>query len=141
MRTYCGINENNGNCNLLDRLHQSLINFSLSSFFTSVFTSVLIIDKKLISSFTNRVEVAKSNRANLMEKLKAASDATISAEEKAAIMDNMLENEEEDMKLMEQELKRLRDVQYKKSQVCHNLSTLKPSQVHSLLSIRDAHVS
>lgn len=52
-----------------------------------------------------------------MDKLKAASNATISAEEKAAIMDNMLENEEEDQKLMEQELKRLRDLQYKKSQV------------------------
>lgn len=63
------------------------------------------------------MEVAKANRATLMEKLKAASDATISAEEKAAIMDNMLQNEEDDMKLMEQELKRLRDVQYKKSQV------------------------
>ncbi|KAJ8030943.1 Coiled-coil domain-containing protein 39 [Holothuria leucospilota] len=80
--------------------------------------------KKEVEEKKARVELAKKNRGILMDKLKAASNATISAEEKAAIMDNMLENEEEDQKLMEQELKRLRDLQYKKSQELYEAKVL-----------------
>ncbi len=58
--------------------------------------------------FENRVEAAKANRDRLTDKLNAASNAQMTAEEKAAIMDDMLGDEEEGMKLLDQELKHLR---------------------------------
>ena len=58
--------------------------------------------------FFDRVDRAKQHRDDLTTKLKSASDAQLSAEEKAAIMDGMLEDEEEGLKLLDQELKHLR---------------------------------
>ena len=52
-----------------------------------------------------------------MSNLKSATDQSLTAEEMAAVMDKMLEDEETTLHTLEQELKRLRDMQYKRAQV------------------------
>ncbi|XP_071508551.1 coiled-coil domain-containing protein 39-like [Diadema antillarum] len=79
--------------------------------------------KKEVENRKDRVENAKRHRGDLMSKLKAATDASLSAEELAAAMDQMLEDEETTLHILEQELKRLRDLQYKKSQELYEAKT------------------
>lgn len=54
-----------------------------------------------------------------MEKLKIATESTLSAEERAARMDELLEEEERVQKEYDQKLKALRDLQFRKTQELH----------------------
>ncbi|XP_041482554.1 coiled-coil domain-containing protein 39-like [Lytechinus variegatus] len=79
--------------------------------------------KKDVENKKERVEAAKRHRGELMSKLKMATDQSLSAEEMAAVMDTMLQDEETTLHLLEQELKRLRDLQYKRSQELYEAKT------------------
>ena len=63
--------------------------------------------------------MARQLHEALIEKLKVASESTLSAEERAARMDEMLKDEEIERQETETELKRLRDLQFKKTQELH----------------------
>lgn len=56
-------------------------------------------------------------------KLKIATESNLSAEERAARMDEMLEDEERRQKEIDQELKYLRDIQFRKMQELHETKT------------------
>lgn len=72
--------------------------------------------KEEVKEKTNKLETAKDTRERLMEKLKAAMEAKLSAEERAARMDEFMQEEEKSQKEIDTELKRLRELQYKKGQ-------------------------
>lgn len=72
--------------------------------------------RKDVEEKKQKVDAAKDNRENLTAKLKSAEGAKMTSEERSAIMDSMLEEEEDGVKLLDQELKHLRELQYKKSQ-------------------------
>lgn len=55
-----------------------------------------------------------------MEKLKVATESTLSAEERAAQMDEFLNNEEKRQKDLYQDLKTLRDINFKKQEELHD---------------------
>lgn len=63
--------------------------------------------------------MAKDLRETLVEKLKIATESTLSAEERAARMDELLEEEERVQKEYDQKLKALRDLQFRKTQELH----------------------
>ena len=58
-------------------------------------------------------------RETLVEKLKIATESNLSAEERAARMDELLDDEEKRQKDIDQDLKYLRDLQFKKMQELH----------------------
>ena len=62
------------------------------------------------------MEKAKALHEALCEKLKVVTESELSAEERAARMDELLSNEENNQKEIDQELKRLRDLQFRKAQ-------------------------
>nr|KAG5697900.1 hypothetical protein BaRGS_026838 [Batillaria attramentaria] len=72
--------------------------------------------KKEVADKTNKLQQAKDVREALVEKLKVATEATLSAEERATQMDEMLNAEERHQKELEGELKNMRDIQFKKQQ-------------------------
>ena len=59
----------------------------------------------------------------LIEKLKMELESTLSAEERAARMDELLTEEEKRQQEISTELKQLRDAQFKKTQQLHNAQT------------------
>ena len=63
---------------------------------------------------------AKDLRETLVEKLKIATESTLSAEERAARMDELLEDEDKRQKEIDYQLKYLRDMQFKKIQELHD---------------------
>ena len=67
----------------------------------------------------NRLQAAKELRETLIEKLKIATESTLSAEERAARMDEILEEEERTQKEIDAKLKQLRDLQFRKTQELH----------------------
>ena len=69
--------------------------------------------------FSFRLEKAQQVHEFLIEKLKLASESQLSAEERAARMDEILQEEEKRQKEMEAELKRLRDMQFRKTNELH----------------------
>lgn len=74
-------------------------------------------------SFLCRLENAKITHEALVEKLKFATESTLSAEERAARMDEMMQEEEKRQFEIETELKRLRDLQFRKTQELHDSQT------------------
>ena len=66
---------------------------------------------------------AKELRETLVEKLKIATESTLSAEERAARMDEYLEDEDKRQKEIDYQLKYLRDMQFKKMQELHDNRT------------------
>ncbi|XP_067948183.1 coiled-coil domain-containing protein 39-like [Watersipora subatra] len=72
--------------------------------------------KKDIMDKQNKLRETVDIRESLSEKLKVATEAQLSAEELATRMDEMMEAEEKRQKLIEQDLKHLRDIKFKKSQ-------------------------
>lgn len=70
-----------------------------------------------------RLRQAKDLRETLVEKLKIATESNLSAEERAARMDELLEDEDKRQKEIDQDLKYLRDLQFKKMQELHELKT------------------
>ncbi|KAK6195619.1 hypothetical protein SNE40_001008 [Patella caerulea] len=79
--------------------------------------------KKDVIDKTNQLEMAKELREQLVDKLKVATESTLSAEEKAARMDEYLNKEEERQRDIEQQLKHLRDMQFRKMQELHDNKT------------------
>ncbi|XP_048746440.2 coiled-coil domain-containing protein 39-like isoform X1 [Ostrea edulis] len=75
--------------------------------------------KKDVQEKTNKLQMAKDLRETLVEKLKIATESTLSAEERAARMDELLEEEEKVQKEYDQKLKALRDLQFRKTQELH----------------------
>ena len=63
---------------------------------------------------------AKDLRETLVEKLKIATESTLSAEERALKMDELLEEEEKRQKDIDYQLKYLRDLQFRKMQELHD---------------------
>ncbi|XP_072033774.1 coiled-coil domain-containing protein 39-like [Amphiura filiformis] len=94
--------------------------------------------RKEVDEKKDKVEAAKDHRDNLNEKLKATANAQLSAEERAAIMDGMLGDEEEGLKLLDQELKHLRELQYKKSQELYEARTTEKNSLASIQGGRAA---
>ncbi|KAK3095543.1 hypothetical protein FSP39_015932 [Pinctada imbricata] len=76
--------------------------------------------KKDVQDKTNRLQNAKELRETLIEKLKIATESTLSAEERAARMDEILEDEERTQKDIDAKLKQLRDLQFRKTQELHD---------------------
>ena len=70
-----------------------------------------------------RLEQAKMSRETLVEKLKVVTESELSAEERAARMDELLQEEEKRQHEIDVELKRLRDIQFKKAQELHEART------------------
>ncbi|KAJ8309699.1 hypothetical protein KUTeg_011564, partial [Tegillarca granosa] len=64
-------------------------------------------------------EMAKDLRETLVEKLKIATESTLSAEERAARMDEMLQEEERNQQEIDTQLKYLRDLQFRKTEELH----------------------
>ena len=77
----------------------------------------------LIFFYTYRLKQAKELRETLVEKLKIATESTLSAEERAARMDELLEDEDKRQKEIDYQLKYLRDMQFKKMQELHDNRT------------------
>lgn len=67
-------------------------------------------------------------REVLIEKLKMAMESTLSAEERAARMDELLADEEKRQNEMDQEIKRLRELQFRKTQELHEARTRERNQ-------------
>lgn len=65
------------------------------------------------------MQQAKELRETLIEKLKIATESTLSAEERAARMDEMLQEEEKRQHAIDAELKHLRDLQFRKTEELH----------------------
>ena len=57
----------------------------------------------------------------MTEKLKMATEATLTAEEKAAQMDALLNEEEQTQKTLEHDLKNMRDILFKKQEDMHKV--------------------
>lgn len=76
--------------------------------------------KKDVIDKENRLKQAKDLRETLVEKLKIATESTLSAEERALKMDELLEEEERRQKDIDYQLKYLRDLQFKKMQELHD---------------------
>ena len=70
-----------------------------------------------------RLQQAKDLREALTEKLKMATEATLTAEEKAGKMDALLTEEETRQRLLEQDLKNMRDILFKKQEDLHKART------------------
>ncbi|XP_038050649.1 coiled-coil domain-containing protein 39-like [Patiria miniata] len=94
--------------------------------------------KKDVDDKKNRVEDAKDHRQELSAKLKAITDASLSAEERAAMMDSILKDEETSLHLLDQELKRLRDLQYKKAQELFEAKTTEKNTLAEIQGSRAA---
>ncbi|XP_064615155.1 coiled-coil domain-containing protein 39-like [Liolophura sinensis] len=75
--------------------------------------------KKDIVDKNNKLIQVQELRETLVEKLKIATESTLSAEERAARMDEIMEDEEKRQKALDMELKNLRDTCFKKSQELH----------------------
>ncbi|XP_052782537.1 coiled-coil domain-containing protein 39-like [Mya arenaria] len=75
--------------------------------------------KKDVQDKENRLRQAKDLRETLIEKLKIVTESNLSAEERAARMDELLEEEDRRQKEIDQELKYLRDLQFKKMNELH----------------------
>ena len=71
----------------------------------------------------SRLQVAEKNREQLQEKLKLAYDSEMTAEERAAAMDVMLEEEEAKQKEIDTEVRRLRDLLFKKTNELYEMKT------------------
>ncbi|CAH1781534.1 unnamed protein product [Owenia fusiformis] len=76
-----------------------------------------VIDK------TEKLRQAQLNRERLQEKLKMCIDAEMTAEERAAQMDELMQEEEKNQKEIDTELKRLRELQFKKTQEQYEINT------------------
>ncbi|PVD18338.1 hypothetical protein C0Q70_20887 [Pomacea canaliculata] len=76
--------------------------------------------KKDVQDKTIKLKQAKDLRKALVEKLKVATESTLSAEERAAQMDEFLNNEEKRQKDLYQDLKTLRDINFKKQEELHD---------------------
>ena len=61
--------------------------------------------------FLNRLERAQKTRENLYEQLKAVADSTLSAEDRAYRLEEVLKKEEDRIHEVEKELNRLREKQ------------------------------
>ncbi|KAL5004553.1 hypothetical protein ScPMuIL_018009 [Solemya velum] len=77
--------------------------------------------KKDVTDKTNRLHQAKELRETLMDKLKIATESTLSAEERAARMDEMLSDEDRHQNEIDHLLKGLREIQFRKSQELHEV--------------------
>lgn len=60
---------------------------------------------------SNRLETAQKTRENLYEQMKLAADTTLSAEDRAYRLEEVLKNEENRIHEIEKELSRLRETQ------------------------------
>lgn len=67
-----------------------------------------------------RLEKAQKDRNDLLEQLKIASSETLSAEERAQMMEALLQEEEAKIHSVEQLLSRLRETQFKKTEELHS---------------------
>ncbi len=70
-----------------------------------------------------RLDDARQMHEMLIEKLKVATESSLSAEERAARMDEIMSEEELRQKDIETELKRLRDLMFRKTQELHKTRT------------------
>ena len=68
---------------------------------------------------SDRLEQARAIRDVLVDKLQSATAAELSAEERAARMDEIMQDEERRQKEMEDELKRMRGIKFQKQQQNH----------------------
>jgi lipase chaperone LimK len=75
------------------------------------------------SGFVLRLESAKQLHEALVEKLKIATESTLSAEERAAQMDELMADEEKRQIEIDQDLKKLRTQLFKKTQELHEAKT------------------
>ncbi|XP_021365244.1 coiled-coil domain-containing protein 39-like [Mizuhopecten yessoensis] len=76
--------------------------------------------KKDVQDKSNRLQQAKELRETLVDKLKIATESTLSAEERAARFDEMLQDEDRTQAEIDQQLKHLRDLQFHKTQELHD---------------------
>ncbi|XP_046349187.1 coiled-coil domain-containing protein 39-like isoform X1 [Haliotis rufescens] len=72
--------------------------------------------RKEVIEKADRLEDAKLLRETLVKKLKVATESTLTAEERAAMMGSLLNEEETRQEEIEQELKQLRDMQFRKAE-------------------------
>ena len=88
-----------------------------------VVAGAFVFHKHILFPFNSRLKQAKDLRETLVEKLKIVTESNLSAEERAARMDELLEDEEKRQKEIDQDLKYLRDLQFKKMQELHETKT------------------
>ena len=72
---------------------------------------------------SGRLENARMIHEGLLDKLKVVTESTLSAEERAARLDQLLQEEEAVQTEIETELKRLRDMQFRKTEELHEART------------------
>lgn len=85
---------------------------------------------------SSRLIQVQELRETLVEKLKIATESTLSAEERAARMDEIMEDEEKRQKTLDTELKNLRDTCFKKSQELHE-KKLKEKNIDAEIQVPD----
>ena len=72
---------------------------------------------------TTRLEQARMNHEMLIEKLKIVTESQLSAEERAARYEELMQEEEKRQSEIEVEVKRLRDLMFRKTQELHETKT------------------
>eukprot|EP00058_Branchiostoma_floridae_P007967 XP_002593455.1 hypothetical protein BRAFLDRAFT_119531 [Branchiostoma floridae] len=76
--------------------------------------------RKDVEDKNDKLRAAQELREQLTEKLKITTESELSAEERALRMDELLQEEEHQIKDIETDLGRLREVQFKRTQELHN---------------------
>ena len=86
-------------------------------------TELSPLDPLFSPPLSPRLQQTKDTREALTEKLKMATEATLTAEEKAAQMDALLNEEEQNQKTLEHDLKNMRDILFKKQEDMYKVRT------------------
>lgn len=94
--------------------------------------------KKEIINKTMKLQQATQTREQLQDKLAAANQGVLSAEEEAAMAEQILGHEEEQIKTLDLELRRIRDVQFKKKEQLHNAMMMEKSLAAAIQGNRAA---
>ncbi|KAK3698535.1 hypothetical protein QZH41_014464 [Actinostola sp. cb2023] len=97
-----------------------------------------VLLKKEALTRLEKLEKAQKERNDLLEQLKIASSETLSAEDRAQMMDALLQEEEAKIHLIEQLLARLRETQFKKTEELHSCTVLEKNTAAEIQGSRAA---
>ncbi|XP_039256465.2 coiled-coil domain-containing protein 39-like [Styela clava] len=103
----------------------------------SIKSSVTGLKKEIVSK-NLKLQQATLTREQLQDKLSAANQGVLSAEEQAALAEEMLNKEEESLKEFDQELRRIRDLHFKKKEELHTVMTSEKNVAASIQGSRAA---
>ncbi|KAJ7376952.1 Coiled-coil domain-containing protein 39, partial [Desmophyllum pertusum] len=94
--------------------------------------------KKEVTSRADRLERVQRERDDLRHQLKIVTDDTMTAEEKAQLMDTLLKEEEARIYDVEKQLARLRETQFRKTEELHQSKVLESNTAAEIQGARAA---